>query len=87
MADKPIEQVLKEHTDELMKISGVVGTAQTLCDGEPCILVMAAARTPEVEQKAADVEGVSGAKVEVVWEPAWTPDLMSEAAKLELGMF
>ena len=41
---------------------------------------------PEVEEKIKTVSGVTGAKVEVVWEPPWTPDLMTEAAKLELGM-
>jgi FeS assembly SUF system protein len=40
---------------------------------------------PEVKEKVANVEGVAGVKVEVVWEPMWTPDRMSEAAKLELG--
>ena len=42
---------------------------------------------PEVETKVGSVEGVSSAKVEVVWEPTWTPEKMSEAAKLQLGMF
>ena len=42
---------------------------------------------PEVETKVAGVEGIASAKVEVTWEPPWTPELMSEAAKLELGMF
>ena len=51
---KPIEQVLKEHTDELMEIPGVVGTAQTLCEGEPCIMIMAATRTPEIEKQIPD---------------------------------
>ena len=37
-----------------MEIPGVVGTAQTLCDGEPCIMIMAAARTPEIAQKIPD---------------------------------
>ena len=41
---------------------------------------------PEVEEKVRSVEGVREAKVEVVWEPSWTPALMSEAAKLELNM-
>jgi FeS assembly SUF system protein len=31
------------------------------------------------------VEGVERANVEIVWDPPWTPDLMSEAAKLQLG--
>jgi len=42
---------------------------------------------PEVEEKTAAVEGVASSKVEVVWDPPWTPDMMSEAAKLELGFY
>lgn len=42
---------------------------------------------PEVENKVKAVPGVTAAKVEVVWEPAWTPEKMSEAAKLQLGVF
>ncbi len=41
----------------------------------------------EVRAKVETVAGVSAARVEVVWDPPWTPDMMSEAAKLELGMF
>jgi len=40
MASKTIEKVLKEHTEELMSIPGVVGTAQGLCDDKPCIKFM-----------------------------------------------
>lgn len=39
----------------------------------------------EVEQKVASVEGVESAEVDLVWDPAWNPNMMSEAAKLELG--
>jgi FeS assembly SUF system protein len=42
---------------------------------------------PEVEQRVREVPGVTDASVEVVWDPAWSPELMSEAAKLELGFF
>ncbi len=42
---------------------------------------------PEVESKVAALDEVSSAKVEVVWEPVWTPEKMTEAAKLQLGMF
>ena len=42
---------------------------------------------PEVESKVRDIDGVKDAKVEVVWDPPWTPDLMTEAARLELGFF
>ena len=40
---------------------------------------------PEVEQKVASVEGVTSAKVEITWEPAWDKSMMSEEAQLELG--
>jgi FeS assembly SUF system protein len=40
----------------------------------------------EVKQKAAAVAGVSEAKVEIVWDPPWTKERMSDVAKLELGM-
>jgi FeS assembly SUF system protein len=40
----------------------------------------------EVKQKAASVAGVSSARVEIVWDPPWTKDRMSDVAKLELGM-
>ncbi len=41
---------------------------------------------PEVEQKVSAIDGVSGAKVEITWEPPWSPEMMSEAARLTLGM-
>ena len=41
----------------------------------------------EVRYKVKALEGVTDAFVEVVWEPAWTKDLMSEDAKIALGMF
>ena len=40
----------------------------------------------EVERAAASVEGVESVEVELVWDPAWNPGMMSEAAKLQLGM-
>jgi FeS assembly SUF system protein len=40
----------------------------------------------DVEQKVSAVEGVASAKVEVTWEPAWSPQMMSEAARLELNL-
>lgn len=42
---------------------------------------------PEVERTVAAVEGVRSAKVEITWDPPWDPEMMSEAAKLEVGMF
>jgi FeS assembly SUF system protein len=42
---------------------------------------------PEVEMKVRNIPGVSDVKVELVWDPPWSPDKMSDAAKLQLGMF
>lgn len=39
----------------------------------------------EVETKVLGVNGVSGASVDLVWDPPWSKDMMSEAAQLELG--
>jgi len=41
----------------------------------------------EVEQKVRDLEVVNDAKIELVWDPPWTPEKMSDLAKLELGFF
>ncbi len=41
----------------------------------------------EVEMRVSQVPGVRAAKVDVVWEPPWSKDRMSEAAKLTLGLF
>jgi FeS assembly SUF system protein len=41
----------------------------------------------EVQRKVAAVPGVTSAKVDLVWEPPWTKDRMSEAALLELGLY
>ncbi|MFN7978079.1 MAG: SUF system Fe-S cluster assembly protein [Vicinamibacterales bacterium] len=40
----------------------------------------------EVREAAKRVEGVSSAKVEIVFDPPWAMDRMSEAAKLQLGL-
>ncbi len=41
----------------------------------------------EVQERVHAVPGVREVNVDLVWDPPWTPDLMSEAARLELGMF
>lgn len=40
----------------------------------------------EVEQKVLSVPGIESCDVELVWDPQWNPSMMSEAARLELGM-
>jgi FeS assembly SUF system protein len=41
----------------------------------------------EVQEKVEAVEGVTSAHVELTWDPPWDPDMMSDAAKLDLGMY
>jgi FeS assembly SUF system protein len=41
---------------------------------------------PEVETKARAVPGVTAVELDLVWDPPWNPEMMSEAAKLDLGM-
>jgi FeS assembly SUF system protein len=40
----------------------------------------------EVEEKVKSIDNVKAAEVEITFDPPWTKDLMSEEAKLELGM-
>jgi FeS assembly SUF system protein len=40
----------------------------------------------EVESRVMDVLGVKTCDVEIVWDPQWNPSMMSEAARLELGL-
>jgi FeS assembly SUF system protein len=41
----------------------------------------------EVEQKVRAVPGVSAASVELVWDPPWDKEMMTDEAKLRLGFF
>jgi FeS assembly SUF system protein len=70
--------------DVIVDAAGVAAVRMTLtAPGCP-----AAQSLPvEVATKVKAVPGVSDAKVDVVWEPAWTKDRMSDVAKLELGMW
>ena len=42
---------------------------------------------PSVQKAVQSVEDVASAKVNLIWEPPWTKDRMSDAAMLQLGMF
>lgn len=39
----------------------------------------------EVETKLRSINGINSAKVELVWNPPWSKDMMSEVALVELG--
>jgi FeS assembly SUF system protein len=70
--------------DIIIDASNVVGIRMTLT-APAC---PAAQFLPEqVKDAVAKVAGVTQARVDVVWEPPWNRDRMSDAAKLQLGMF
>jgi FeS assembly SUF system protein len=41
----------------------------------------------QVQQRVSAIPGITHARVDVVWDPPWTKDRMSEAARLQLGIF
>jgi FeS assembly SUF system protein len=63
--------------------SGAVAIRMTLTSP---MCPVAESLPPEVEEKVRGVAGVKDVKIDLVWDPPWTPSLMSEAARLELGM-
>ncbi len=66
-----------------VKDSGEVAVKMTLTSP---MCPVAGTLPHEVEAKVAGVAGVKSAQVDLVWDPPWTPERMSEAAKLQLGM-
>ena len=40
----------------------------------------------EIEFKTRAIAGVTSVRLDLVWDPPWSPDMMSEAAELELGL-
>ncbi|MDH3251300.1 MAG: iron-sulfur cluster assembly protein [Ignavibacteria bacterium] len=62
---------------------GVIGVTMTLTTPH----CPAAQSLPkEVETKMKAIPGATNATVNVVWDPQWNPDMMSDAARLTLGM-
>jgi FeS assembly SUF system protein len=70
--------------DILVDSAGVVGIRMTLtapaCPAAQFLPV-------EVKNRIATIPGVTDVKVDIVWEPPWDRDRMSDAAKLQLGIF
>jgi FeS assembly SUF system protein len=70
--------------DVIVDAAGVAGIRMTLtAPGCP----VAHTLPVEVANRVKAVDGVADALVDIVWEPAWTKDRMSDAAKLQLGMW
>ena len=67
----------------IVKKGGIVYVEMTLTT--PACPV-AASMPGEVETAIRAVPGVNDVRVKLVWTPPWTPELMSEEARLELGM-
>lgn len=69
--------------DITVDAAGVVGIRMTLTSP----MCPAAQSLPaEVKTKVKAVPGVTDANVDIVWDPPWDKDKMSEAAKLQLGL-
>ena len=70
--------------DVFVDATGVAAVKMTLtAPGCPVAQTMPV----DVANKVKAVPGVTDAKVDIVWEPAWTKDRMSDVAKLQLGMW
>ena len=50
-ATRPIAEVLAAHQDSLLALPGVVGVGVGECQGAPCLIVMAAKRSSELERR------------------------------------
>ena len=70
--------------DIIVDSSGAVGIRMTLtapaCPAAQTLPV-------EVKNKIAQIPGVADVSVDIVWDPPWDRDRMSDAAKLQLGLF
>lgn len=70
--------------DIIVDSAGVAGIRMTLtapaCPAAQTLPV-------DVKNRVAEVPGVTDVRVDVVWDPPWDRDRMSDAAKLQLGMF
>ena len=65
MPEKPIEEVIREHTAALTSIPGVAGMGQGECEGHPCIKLFLSKKTPELlERLPASLEGYAVVVVE-----------------------
>jgi FeS assembly SUF system protein len=63
--------------------SGGVGIVMTLTSP---MCPVAEILPQEIETRTREIEGVREVEIDLVWDPPWEPDMMSEAARLELGM-
>jgi len=96
---EPLEQALKTVYDPEIPVDiwelGLIYDVFVTADGVAAIrMTLTAPACPaaqvlpgQVADAARGVPGITDAKVDVVWEPAWSKDRMSDVAKLQLGMW
>jgi len=96
---EPLEQALKTVFDPEIPVDiwelGLIYDVFVTAEGVAAIkMTLTAPACPaaqvlpgQVADAARGVPGVTDAKVDVVWEPAWSKDRMSDVAKLQLGMW
>lgn len=92
-------EVLKTCYDPEIPVNiwelGLVYDLEVSADGEVSVQMtltspacpVAGSLPPEIQRRISELPGVRSAKVDLVWSPPWTPDRMSEAARLQLGFF
>jgi FeS assembly SUF system protein len=71
--------VYEVHVDESGGIRIVMTLTSPMCPVAEILPV-------EIETRAREIEGVRDVEIDLVWDPPWNPEMMSEAARLELGM-
>ena len=91
-------KVLKTIYDPEIRVDiyelGLIYDVQISDEGEAKVLMtlttpncpVAESLPMEVEEKVAEIEGITKSKVEITFEPEWEKDMMSEEAKFELGL-
>jgi FeS assembly SUF system protein len=96
---EPLQQALKTVYDPEIPVDiwelGLIYDVFVTAEGVAAIkMTLTAPACPaaqvlpgQVADAARGVPGVTDAKVDVVWEPAWSKDRMSDVAKLQLGMW
>lgn len=98
-AEKAIIEKLKEVYDPEIPVNiyeiGLIYEINVSDDGKAKILMtltspncpVAESLPLEVKHKAEEVDGIGEVSIELTFEPPWTMDMLSDEAKLELGMF
>ncbi len=93
-----VVEALKEIYDPEIPVNiydlGLIYGVDVTADGDVAITMtlttphcpVAESMPGEVELRARAVPGVRDAEVNLVWDPPWGPDKMSDEARLELGM-